>query len=173
MNKFFGIFGAIWGFAGSVALIGYALWRLTPIAIDSLNYSMNALQWTLLIGNTLFMAYSEGYKGFQLAFSPRLAARSLYLANNPTLVRVLFAPFFVFGYFDAIKKRLIVTYALTAMIVCFIILMGFLDQPWRGILDAGVVVGLFWGLLSMLYFIVIAITADNYDISPDISPKST
>ena len=44
------------------------------------------------------------------------------------------------------------------MIVCFVILIRLMPQPWRGLLDAGVVVGLSLGVLSIFYFICLART---------------
>jgi len=168
-KQYLGAIGAIWGFAGAFALISYAVWRLTPLAVDALDYQLTLLQWTLLIANVLFMAYSEGYKGFQLAFSPRVAARSLYLSRHPTTVRLLFAPLFVLGYFDATRRRMIISYLLTTMIIVLIILVHQLQQPWRGIVDAGVVIGLGWGLVSMLYFIIRAFSTENFTYSPEVS----
>jgi len=167
-EKYLGAFGAIWGFGGAFALIGFAVWRLTPLAVEALDYQLTIIQWAALISNVLFMAYSEGYKGFQLAFSPRVAARSLYLSRNPTAIRLLFAPLFVLGYFDATKRRMIVSYLLTIMIIVLIILVHQLQQPWRGIVDAGVVVGLGWGLASMLYYIVHAFSTENFSYSPEV-----
>ena len=37
--------------------------------------------WVALAASLLFMGYAEGYKGFQLRFSPRAAARALYSYN--------------------------------------------------------------------------------------------
>jgi len=119
------------------------------------------------------MAYSEGYKGFQLAFAPRVAARSLHLSQHPTLTRVLFAPLFVIGYFDATRRRMVASYLLTIMIILLIILVHQLQQPWRGIVDAGVVIGLGWGLVSMLYFIVRAFSTENFSYSPEIPATNT
>ncbi len=168
-HKLPGIIGAIWGFSGVFTLIAFAVWRLTPVATESLNYSLTLIQWLTLISNILYMAYAEGYKGFQLAFAPRVAARSLYLAENPTPLRLILAPLFVAGYFHATRHRIITSYALTMMIICLVILIRFLDQPWRGIVDAGVVIGLIWGLISMVYFITLAIISGQYDYSPEIS----
>ncbi len=53
-------------------------------------------------------------------------------------------------YFDTTTRQLISTYLLTLMIVLLIIVFHQLSQPWRGILDAGVVVGLSWGCLSII-----------------------
>ncbi len=167
--KLSGIIGAIWGFSGTFALIVFAVWRLMPVATESLGYSLTPIQWLALIGNVLYMAYAEGYRGFQLAFAPRVAARTLYLAKNPTPLRIILAPLFTAGYFHATRHRMIASYALTTTIICLIILVRFLDQPWRGIIDAGVVTGLIWGLISMVYFIMLAITSGQCACSPEIS----
>lgn len=163
-----GKFGAAWGFLGAFSIISFAVWRLTPIALDTLNYELSTLQWAALITSIIYMLHAEGYKGFQQAFSPRVAARTLYLHDNPTIARVVLAPLFIMGYFDSTRKRLIVTYALTTMIITFIILIRQLDQPWRGIIDAGVVAGLMWGLTSMAYFMFIAINSSSFEYSPEI-----
>lgn len=168
-----GLFGAIWGFCGAFMLISYAVWRLAPLAMDTFNYSLSMLQWTALTVNVVFMAYSEGYKGFQQAFAPRVAARSLYLSKNPSLLRVSLAPLFVIGYFDATRHRMIISYLLTSMIIVLVVLTRMVDQPWRGIIDAGVVVGLVWGLVSMLYFMLLAFGEKEFSYSPEIPHAAT
>jgi hypothetical protein len=43
-----------------------------------------------------------------------------------------------------------------------------LPQPWRGIVDAGVVVGLTWGTISLVVFCIQALTAPTFAISPEV-----
>lgn len=164
-------FAAIWGFGGAFALISFAVWRLSPIALDVVNYDLTTLQWTALIANIIYMLHAEGYKGFQQGFSPRVAARTLYLHDNPSAKRVILAPLFIMGYFDSTPKRLIVTYALTTMIITLVIIIRQIDQPWRGIIDAGVVAGLIWGLISMIYFLYSAVFTNTFEYSPEIAPS--
>jgi hypothetical protein len=61
------------------------------------------------------------------------------------------------GYIYATRKRKIISIGLTLMIICFILIARILPQPWRGIIDAGVVVGLSIGIISIAYFIFLAI----------------
>ena len=61
------------------------------------------------------------------------------------------------GYIHATKRRKLLSIGLTIMIICFIMVARMLPQPWRGILDAGVVVGLSIGISSILYFVYVAI----------------
>jgi hypothetical protein len=162
-----GKIGAIWGLAGLSLLFGSALFRLYPYAQELCGMSFEWFHWVALVASLLFMGYAEGYKGFHLKFSPRVAARALYLKNNPTVVRVLFAPLFCMGYFYATRKRKIVSYCLTAMIVGLIIWVKTLEQPWRGIVDAGVVLGLGWGLVSVWIFALKAFFCKNFGVSPE------
>ena len=147
---FFGWLGATWGLLGVIGLLAYAVYRLFWISVDAFSVPFNGLQWLLFIGNTLFMAWSEGYKGFQKSFSPKVASRARDLLDNPRAIPVLLAPLYCMHFFDTTRRQLIVTYALTVMIVILIIVFHMLDQPWRGILDAGVVVGLSWGIVTIL-----------------------
>lgn len=139
-----------WGIGGILLLLGFALWRLTPKAIDAFAFEWTLWLWLLFLANTLFMAYSEGYRGFQQNFSPRVAARARYLSEQGTWWQLLLAPAFCMAFFAAPKRRVIATWILTLSILVLIIIFQQLPQPLRGILDAGVVVGLSWGILSML-----------------------
>jgi hypothetical protein len=162
-----GILGAVWGIGGLSLLFGSALYRLYPYSQDLCGMSFQWFHWAALVASLVFMGYAEGYKGFHLKFSPRCAARALYLKNNPTFMRVLFAPFFCMGYFHATKKRKIVAYALTLMIVLLIVLVRKLNQPWRGIVDAGVLLGLGWGLVSVWFFCIKAFFGRGFDVAPE------
>ena len=145
-----GWFGATWGLLGVIALLAYAVYRLFWISVDAFSVPFNWIHWILFIGNTLFMAWSEGYKGFQKSFSPKVAARARELLDNPRPIPVLLAPLYCMHFFDSTRRQLITTYLLTVMIIVLIIIFHMLDQPWRGILDAGVVVGLSWGIVTIL-----------------------
>ena len=162
-----GILGAVWGIGGLSLLFGSALYRLFPYAQDLGSMTFLWQHWVGLAVSLIFMGYAEGYKGFQLKFSPRCAARALYLKKNPTFLRVLFAPFFCMGYFHATRKRKIVAFALTLMIVLLIAGVRQLEQPWRGIVDAGVLLGLGWGLVSVWLFCLKAFFGSGFDVSPE------
>ena len=45
-----------------------------------------------------------------------------------------------------------ITYILTITIIFLIIIIERISEPWRGIIDTGVLVGLSWGLLSFWFF---------------------
>jgi len=79
--------------------------------------------------------------------------RAAYLRDNPRMAHTLLAPIFCMGYIYTTRKRRILSIGLTLLIICFVLIAGILPQPWRGILDAGVVVGLGIGIMSILYFL--------------------
>lgn len=69
-----------------------------------------------------FFAYTEGYKAFQLKFSPLVVQRAMTLSRSPAppLHHTLFAPFYSMGLFYASKKRKIVSWSITIGVACII-----------------------------------------------------
>ena len=163
-----GVVGAVWGLAGVSFLLGSAIYRLSPLAIEGFSYHFSWYHWITLVFVVLFMAYSEGYRAFQKGFSPRVAARARYLRDYPRFLHVLCAPIFCMGYFHAPRKRRITSISVTAGIVILVVLVRLIQQPWRGIIDLGVVVGLAWGLVSLIIFSVLAFTSKIFPYSPEV-----
>jgi len=159
---------ATWGVAGVVLLLASALYRLTPLAMDTFSYPLSLLHWAALILVVVFMAYSEGYRGFQRGFAPRVAARARYLQEKPTLINGLMAPLFCMALIDATPARLRASWLLVVAIVGFVLLVQLLDQPWRGMVDSGVVVGLSWGSLSILVSTWRAFYSTTFDFPTDV-----
>ena len=126
------------------------------MALELESSAMSEVHWLALVFSVIYMAYAEGYKGFYLGFAPRVVVRARYLADNPRPLHVLLAPLFCMGYIYATRKRQILSFALTTMIICFVLIARSMPQPWRGIVDAGVVVGLVLGVLSIAYFLIIS-----------------
>ena len=163
-----GRLGAIWGVAGVSLLLGAAVYRLMLISIDSFAYEFQWYHWLAFLGNIFFMAYTEGYKGFQRGFSPRVAARARYIQYNPRLIYVIAAPLFCMSYFFATRKRLIVTYTVTIAVIFLVNIFHYIVQPWRGILDAGVVVGLTWGIVCLIRFSFTALGSADFEVSAEV-----
>lgn len=163
-----GYLGAIWGFSGVVALIGFAIYRLAPRAGEALSGSLTTTQWIFLVGFAVFMLFAEGYRGFQKKFSPRTAARVRYLRDHPRALHVALAPAFCMGYFHATRKTRITSISLTVGIVLLVILVRYLPTPWRGLVDFGVVLGLSYGILSFAIFTAKALFGEEYHPSPEV-----
>ncbi len=157
-----------WGLAGVTLLLSSAVWRLGGRAWTELAQPLHWYHWAALILVTVFMAYSEGYKGFQKGFSPRVAARARYLAGHAGTLEAIFAPLFLLCYFGAPRRRKITAISVTLAIIVLIVLVRRLPAPWRGIVDVGVVVGLTWGLLSLAIFTIQAFWSPTFETPPEV-----
>jgi NADH:ubiquinone oxidoreductase subunit K len=71
-----------------------------------------------------------------------------------TPVRAILAPLFCMGFFHITRRRQIVTFCLSIGIILLIQVVHHFAQPWRGIVDAGVVLGLTWGIVSLTLYTV-------------------
>lgn len=123
----------------------------------------------------MLMAYAEGFKGFQKKFSPLVVKRALTLdaegGRGP--LRLLFAGPYSMGLFHATKKRRIVSWGLTTGVFCLVQLVKRLPYPWRSVVDAGVVVGLSYGMASICLIWARAIMGTAPAIDPEMpEPKS-
>ena len=168
--KILGFIGAFWGIGGVLLLLSQAVIRLSQRGIEAFSdqYVLDWYHWLTLVVCVVFMAYSEGYKAFQLAFCPRVASRAQYLSKNPNLVHVILAPAFCMGFFYATKKRIITSTCVTVGVILLIVIVSQTPQPWRGLIDIGVVVGLTWGVVSLIYFGLVAFTSKNFAYPPDL-----
>ena len=162
-------FGFIWGIGGVLAILLSAIYRLTPMVMEVTEHSLTLLQWGGLLLFVPYMAYAEGYKGFHRGFAPRVVVRANYLRQHSRPLLTLLAPLFCMGYFHATRRRMITSWILTSAIVLVVLLVRLLPQPWRGIIDAGVVTGLFLGSLSILYFAArMLLRPQSMDLSADL-----
>ncbi len=146
-----------WGVGGTALLLLEAIVRLTPITVSALQdprfhvgHLLVLLLW--VVANT----YYEGYRGFHRSFSPRCVATAIRLAREgSTLSRVL-APLVCLGLVYVPRRRLIASWGLVTGIVAMVFAVRMLPQPWRGIVDAGVVSALIVGLISIGWFVLVA-----------------
>lgn len=161
-------FAVVWGLLGLGLLLTSAVWRLGMRAWREISGPLEWHHWAVLLAVTIFMAYSEGYRGFQKGFSPRVAARARYLAGHANTREAVLAPFFLLCYFRAPRRRRIVAVSLTLGIIVLVVLVRLLPDPWRGIVDVGVVVGLMWGVISLCVFLAQAFFSARFEASPEV-----
>ena len=160
--------GVPWAIIGVSALLLRAIIGLSRHAVNAIEAGLTIWQWTALTLFAVFMVVAEGYRGFQKKFSPRTAARIKHLRDNPSWMRIILAPFFSMGFFHANRKTKLTAYILTTGIICLVIAVTFFcPDPWRGIIDFGVVLGLTWGLISFWIFTIQALTNKNFSRSPE------
>lgn len=139
-----------WGLGGVTALLGSAVFRISPKVTAAFEADLGVGHWIFAAVWTVFMIYSEGYRGFQMRFSPTCAARAWHLAARPRPLHLLLAPLFCMGFFHASRRRLLTSWLLTTAIVCVVLAVHLAPQPWRGLIDLGVVAGLSYGAASLL-----------------------
>jgi len=140
-----------WAIVGVLAFLVRAVWSLVPHVVGAWRDAGLGIHHHILAGIWIvLMLYSEGYKGFQKAFSPRVVARAVHLARQPHWLYVIIAPAYAMGLVGARTRRMIVSWSVVAAIVAAVLLVRHLHQPWRGVVDSGVVAGLAWGTLSLV-----------------------
>ena len=147
-----GTLGATWGIAGVLLLIGAAMVRLIRVGVNAFDYPLRMHHWAFLVVFLLFMLISEGYRGFQKSFAPRVAARARELQLDPRALQVFLAPLVCMGFIYATPTRMLRSYGLAGMIVIFVLIVRQLSQPWRGLVDLGVAAGLLWGVVALIAF---------------------
>jgi len=77
------------------------------------------------------------------------------------------------GLFHATKKRMIISWSVSTGVALIVAAVKRLPYPWRNIVDAGVVVGLSWGSISILggYIISLATGIAPIDVDPALPEK--
>lgn len=163
-----GVLGAIWGFLGIFTLLGCAIWRLTPQALNALQTPLGMKHWIFLAVFTLFMLITQGYEGFQKRFAPRTAARIRYLRDTPHRLHLVLAPAFCMGYFHAKRRVQITSISLSLAVIAMILMLHFVPTPWRSLIDAGVVLGLLYGIATYIFFVVKANFTPQFPYSPEV-----
>lgn len=146
-----------WGIGGVAWLLGRASYRMALVVAE---LDVGALTLLHLVMGAVWigvMAYAEGYRAMQRQFAPRVVKRAFWLARANRPVLGLLAPAFCMGLVHASRRRLIVSWSILAMIVALIVGVRMLAQPWRGLVDAGVVVGLGWGIVAIVFYTVRAL----------------
>jgi hypothetical protein len=146
---------SLWGAGGVVYILAKSIRRILPIALEPFgdeSVPLTPFQLAAYVSMCLWFAYVEGYKGFQLKFSPLVVARAQTLKpfNGSPIHHILFAPFYSMGLFHATKKRKIVSWSVSIGVGIIVAAVKRLPYPWRNIVDAGVIVGLSWGSLSIM-----------------------
>ncbi|MCH2110443.1 MAG: hypothetical protein MK135_14060, partial [Polyangiaceae bacterium] len=135
----------LWAILGVFALLIQALVRLIPYTVQAIRDGLTPTQWLILIAWTGANLYMEGYRGFQKRFVPRVLARAHHLEKQPQPHHVILGPFFAMAYFHSSRRAKIAAAIVTVLVLLAIIAVRQLAQPWRGIVDAGVIAGLTWG----------------------------
>jgi len=169
-NRIAGTLAAAWGAAGFVWILLDAVFRLAALAAPPLLAGLTPMQWVALLGFVLFMAYVEGYRGFQRSFAPRAAARARFLYDHPGWLSGVLAPLFCMGFFRATRRALLVAWVGTGLIIMLVFALRVVPQPMRAIVDAGVVVGLTWGAVAFSVCLAREFLSAGTGVLPEVPP---
>ena len=93
------------------------------------------------------------------------------LWNFGVVATILLTLPFVMSLYHSQRRQKIVSYTFIVVLVALILAVRALPQPWRGIIDGGVVVGLGLGALSVVHFWVRGLRGDPPP-APDL-PENT
>jgi hypothetical protein len=162
----------LWGVLQVILILFNAIKRLLPVALIPFHKNDLSLdQWVWYGFFCLAMGYTEGYKAFQLKFSPMAVSRAFDLIKNPSIFNYLFAGPYCMGLFNAPKKRMILSWSITAGVLALVKIVKYLPYPYRSIVDAGVVVGLSYGALSIVILSLFALMGRTIVNPDDVKDK--
>jgi hypothetical protein len=157
-----------WAVGGVVMMLLEAVVRLGLVAVDGLGHGLTPAQALFAAAWVGFMVYAEAWRGFHLRFAPRVVARAVAIAADRRPFLVLLAPLAAMGLLWATPRRVRATWALVIGIVALILVVRALPEPWRAIVDLGVVLGLTGGTLSLGVHTVRAVRGRPTPMDPDL-----
>lgn len=165
--------GFYWGVLGVVAIIASAVYRISPRIIELGESSLHAGHWLVLVVWTVYMIHAEGYRGFHCNFAPRVVRRAQALREEGVRpLALLLAPLYCMGFIYATPRRALTSILLTSAIILLVVGVSMLPQPWRGIIDCGVVAGLGVGIVSLGYYLLVAVKGVKITRVPADLPAS-
>ena len=162
-----------WGVLGVFAILFNGVKRLVPIAAEPFaSGNFSPASWMCYASFAGFMAYAEGYKGFQTKFCPFVIKRARVLGETGNLLHKIFAAPFCMGLIHATRRRKILSWSLLVGIFGISQVAKRLSFPLNSIVDGGAVVGLSWGCLSLLRQYIHALRGGNIDVDAELPPRS-
>ncbi len=170
--SFFGTLVVLWAVGGIVAILVRAILALSVPAAEAFAHPLGPFEIGVLVTWVIFCGFAEGYRGFQKQYSPRVVARAMHLGRHPRALHVLLAPLHASGLVHATRRRLVTSWSLVIGIAFLVLAVRQLPQPWRGIVDAGVVLGLTWGTVAIGWFLLRALRGHEPTVSPDLPAPS-
>lgn len=144
---------AVWGVLGMLAILAEALARLSVLAWEGVVVEFAPVPFAVAVVWCAVMAWAEGYRGFQKRFVPAALDRAFSI-DGRSKVEVVLAPLKVLGVLGAEPKVRRRAWLMVVGISALVMAVKQLPQPWRGVVDAGVVVGLAWGSVALLVGLV-------------------
>ena len=163
---------ALWGVLQVLSILLNAIKRLRERALLPIHKrDLTATQWCLYFTSIILMMYKEGYEAFQLKWAPLVVKRAFMLGSSPehplTVANVLLAGPYAMGLFGATRNRMIVSWSVTIGVTALVRVVKKMPYPYRNIVDAGVVFGLSYGSMALLYTFVDTLKSG---VLPNVDP---
>jgi hypothetical protein len=126
--------------------------RLGVRALLTVHEGLSTAQYVLLALSVSAFGYGEGYRALHRSFAPRVIERAKALARSePRGLRgVLSSPLYMLCLVQAEPRLLRRGWLSVFLIVCAVMVVREVPEPYRGIIDAGVAVALGMGLCSLV-----------------------
>jgi hypothetical protein len=139
--------------------LGEASLRLGARALATLHSGLNLQEYALFFLSVAAFGYGEGYRALHGRFVPHVIERAILLARSDKRgVRgYAIAALYVLCLVHAERRALVKAWISVALIVCAVVIVKALPEPYRGIIDAGVAVALAIGLGSLVSGFVAAV----------------
>lgn len=147
------------GLAAHAFTLAEASYRLGERALLTLFEGLNLPASVWLVLSMVVFGYGEGYRALHRRFVPHVLARASELAHREErgLHDYLIAPLYVVCLVQAETRTLWRAWLGVALIVCAVLTVRAVPEPYRGIIDAGVAVALGIGLVSLVFGYLAAI----------------
>ncbi len=146
---------SVWAIIGVLASLLGAVRRLSPYVLEAFaDFELGALHIVFTVVWTVFMLWSEGHRGFYRGFAPRVAGRALAIARERNPIYVVLAPLVAWGLLKSTPARKLRSLFVIGAVVFAIVMVRLAPQPWRGLIDVGVVAGLAWGAGAVVVWFV-------------------
>jgi len=145
---------------GCLSAIGISVPQSKYYGAAALAYALHKAASPIRFPPTLFLTQVLGRLiGKKVSAEDEAATRALW--------HKLFAPAFCIGYFHGTRARVITSWSVTTIIFFVVIAVRKLANPYRAIIDAGVIVGLLWGTVSVLLLYIRSLREGK---PPDFDP---
>lgn len=147
------------GLAVVAITLAEASLRLGARALITLHSGLTLAEYALFFLSVAAFGYGEGYRALHRRFVPHVIERAILLARSDMRGPRGFAlaPLYVLCLALASRRELVKAWVSVALIVCAVVIVKALPEPYRGIIDAGVAVALGIGLGSLIVGFVAAV----------------
>ena len=147
------------GLAVVAITLGEASLRLGARAMITLHSGLTLQEYALFFLSVAAFGYGEGYRALHGRFVPHVMERAIELAGSEMrgFRGFSMAPLYVLCLVHAERRELLKAWISVASIVCAVVIVKALPEPYRGIIDAGVALALGIGLGSLILGFVAAV----------------